>query len=593
MQQGAAQGQTIVAASGDSGSTACFVSPTTTNPTLAVQQALAVSYPSSSQYVTGVGGTEVDSTSDGGAYVTSGTPYWSSAQGSTDSITSALQHLPEVVWNDTVLSIQNGLGLSATGGGVSTLFTKPAWQTGVPGIPADGHRDVPDVALYASPDFVGYLFCTSDQSDWNTTIPPLQQGSCDSGFRDSATGALTVAGGTSFATPIFAGMVAILNQQKGYVSGAGLLNPTLYTLASNSATYASAFHDITTGNNFCPISVGSSFCSSSSGATSKYSAGVGYDLTTGLGSVDLANLAGVTGWPVGPTGVIGTTTSVSASNSSPNVGDNVTFTITAASITGSTVPTGTVKLSIDGGGTSYSDTSGTTATATLSNGTATYTTSFTTSGDHQLVAQYEGDVTHAASTGVASVTIQGSTFTMAATSVSVSQGASGSTTITVTPAKGYTGMVNIAPSSNTASFCYSTTSASVTGTAAVTASMSIDTNLNDCATGAAVRGHGMHLYRPSGKTPGPAHQPAGSTMRGAIGLAGLFFAGLIGWRFRRSRIVACMLALGFLGLALSGCGGGSSNSNDTPKGSYTVTLTGQDSATASITASTNLTLTVN
>ncbi len=182
---------------------------------------------------------------------------------------------------------------------------------------------------------------------------------------------------------------------------------------------------------------------------------------------------------------------------------------------------------------------------------------------------------------------------MAATSVSISQGATGSSTITVTPKNGYKGTVNITPSSNNASFCYSTTTAVISGTAAATASMTIDTNLDDCG-GAAVRGHGMHLYRPSGTTARPAHHPAASTTRGAIGLAGLFFAGLIGWRFRRSRIVACMLALGFLGLALSGCGGGgSSNSNDTPKGTYTITLTGQDSATSTITASTSFTLTVN
>lgn len=589
MQQGAAQGQSIIAASGDSGSTACFVSPTTTNPTLAVQQALAVSYPSSSQYATAVGGTEIDSTSNNSAYITSGTAYWSGQQ-STDSITSALQYLPEIVWNDSALSINNGGGLSATGGGVSALFPKPAWQTGVPGIPADSHRDVPDVALYSSPDYVGYLFCTSDQSAWNTG----QTGSCTNGFRDPS-GLLTVAGGTSFATPIFAGMVALLNEQKGYVSGAGLLNPTLYTLASNSATYASAFHDITVGDNTCPAAAGSSFCSTSSGATTKYSAGVGYDLTTGIGSVDLANLAGV--WPAATTTLIGTNTAVSASSATPNAGDNVTFTITVASTTGSTVPTGTVNLSIDGGGTSYKDpTSGTTTTATLtSNGTATYTTSFANAGAHQVVAQYAGDSTHAASTGVVSVTVPGSgtgTFTMSATPVSVKQGASGSTTITVTPATGYKGTVEIAPSSNNASFCYSDTSATVTGTTAVTASMTIDTNLDDCG-GDAVRSHGLHLYRPSGITTRPAHHPAGTTTRAAIGLAGLFFAGLVGWRFRRSRIVACMLALGFLGLALSGCGGGSSNSDDTQKGTYTVTLTGQDQTTSSISASTNFTLTVN
>ncbi len=586
MAQGATQGQTIVAASGDSGSTACYVSPTTTNPTLAVQQALAVSYPASSQYATAVGGTEISQSNS--AYYTQGQGYWAS-QTSTDVITSALKYLPEVVWNDTLLSVQNGGGLSATGGGPSALFSKPSWQTGVAGIPADSKRDVPDVALYSSPEYVAYLFCTSDQSDWGTS----QQGSCTSGFRDSVTGALTVAGGTSFATPIFAGMVAILNQQKGYVGGAGLINPTLYTLASNGTTYASAFHDITTGNNFCPSAAGSSYCAGS--ATSNYSATTGYDLTTGLGSVDLANLAGV--WPASTSTLIGTTTSVAASNNSPNTSENITFTITVAPTTGSSVATGSVTLSVDGAGTSYG--SGSTTTATLtSNGTATYTTSFATAGIHQLVAQYPGDSTHAASTGVVSVTVQGSssntgTFTMSATSVSISQGGTGSSTVTVTPANGYKGTVNITPSSSNASFCYSTTTAVVSGTTAATASMSIDTNLDDCG-GDAVRSHGMHLYRGSNAKAQHTRQPATSA-RGVFGIAGLFFAGLIGWRFRRSRLVACVLALGFLGLALSGCGGGgSSNSDDTPKGTYTITLTGQDANSSTIpTATTTFTLTVN
>ncbi len=597
MSQGAAQGQTIVAASGDSGSTACFISPTTTNPTLTVQQALAVNYPSSSQYVTAVGGTEISQSNS--AYYTQGSAYWSAKSASADTITSALQYIPEVVWNDSQLSVQAGGSLSATGGGVSALFTKPAWQAGVSGIPADGKRDVPDVALYSSPEFVAYLYCTSDQSDWNLTSPPIQQASCNSGFRDSASQDLTLAGGTSFATPIFAGMVAILNQQKGYVSGQGLMNPTLYQLASNATTYASAFHDVTTGNNFCPSALGSTYCSSTSGAETNYAAGVGYDLTTGLGSIDLNNLATATGWPTATT-LIGTATTVAASSNSPNVNTSVTFTITVAASSGTSSPTGSVNLSIDGGGTKYSDpASGTTASVTLTgNGTATYSTPFTTAGIHQIVAQYPGDSTHAASTGVVSVAVQGSssntgTFKLSATAISVSQGSAGTTTITVTPANGYKGTVNITPASSNSSFCYSATSAVVSGTSAVTANMTIDTNLLNCG-GAAVRSRGMRLYRAGNTKAQLTHQPAVSIARAAFGLAGIFFAGLLGWRFRRSRLIACVLALGFIGFTLAGCGGGgsSSNTNDTAKGTYTVTLTGQDSATSSITATTTFTLTV-
>ena len=62
------------------------------------------------------------------------------------TLASATEYLPEMAWNDTPL----GNGIGATGGGVSTLFAKPWWQTG-PGVPSDGARDVPDVALAAWP----------------------------------------------------------------------------------------------------------------------------------------------------------------------------------------------------------------------------------------------------------------------------------------------------------------------------------------------------------------------------------------------------------------------------------------------------------
>jgi subtilase family serine protease len=595
MSQAAAQGQTVVAAAGDSGSTACYIGSSTTPPALSLQQVLAVNYPASSAFVTGIGGTEISSTN--AAYMTAGSAYWSGnptppAGGVPDIDPSALQYLPEVVWNDSVLSFQNGGGLSATGGGASAFFSKPPWQTGVPGIPADSKRDVPDVSLYSSPNSVGYLFCTSDQTNWNMG----QTASCSngSGFRDANTGALTVAGGTSFATPIFAGMIAIINQAKGYVSGQGLMNTSLYTLAANSGTYATAFHDITSGNNECPSSLGSSFCTGP--ATSSYAAGAGYDLATGLGSVDLNNLVNATGWPAA-TKLIGTTTTVAASTPSPAINTQVTFTITVAPQTGSAMPTGSVTISVDGAGTPYG-TGSTTSVALGANGTAIYQTTFTTAGNHQVVAQFAGDTTFAGSAGVASVNVPApstpGTFTMSATNISVSQGAMGTSTITVTPAGGYKGTINILPSASNASFCYSATQAVVSGTIAVTSTLTIDTNLLDCQ-GASIKSHGMRLFSAGGRKAQTIPRSAPSIMRSAIGIAGIFFAGLIGWRFRRSRLVASMIVLGMLGFVLSGCGGGgsSNNNNDTPKGTYTVTLTGQDSTTSTITANTNMTLTVN
>jgi subtilase family serine protease len=598
-QQAATQGQSIVAASGDAGSSGCYVSPTTTNPTLAAQEALAVSYPASSQYVTGVGGTEITSASD-----TAGNQYWE-AKGSSDEITSLLAYIPEVAWNDDAAAITAGAtSLSATGGGISTLYTKsPTWQAGVPGIPATPGRYVPDVSFYASPDLPGYLFCTSDTSDWNTG----QTASCTSGFRDSSTQDLTVAGGTSFSTPIFAGMVAILNQDKGYVSGQGLLNPTLYSLAANSTTYAAAFNDITTGNNECPSSAGSSYCSTASEGS--YTTGTGYDPVTGLGSVNLSALAAA--WPASTSTLIGTTTTVSATTTTPASGANDTITITVASSTGSTTPTGSISLSIDGGGTSYSS-SGSVVPLTLgSGGTVTYTANFTTAGVHTLVAQYAGDTTHAASTGTVAITIAGSssgkgTFALAATPLTVSQGNSGSSTITVTPSGGYTGTVYLTFSSSNDSaltnLCYEFTttlssgdgSVSVTGTAPVTTQLTFDTNAADCVSAAVAKSgkHAMHRFGPvktsQNNLPGRNPAPLG------IAFAGLLLAGFLGRHSRKFRGLAAVIGLLAIGLGLSACGGGSSSTSvsDPPKGTYTITVTGQDSATATITGTTTFTFTI-
>ncbi|MGB6973166.1 MAG: protease pro-enzyme activation domain-containing protein [Terracidiphilus sp.] len=597
--QAAAQGQTMVAASGDQGSTACFVSPTTTSPTLAVQEALSVNYPASSAYVTAVGGTEITSAND-----VAGNSYFS-AEGANDAITSVLKYIPEVAWNDD----DSTYGLGATGGGLSTIISRPSWQTGVPGLPSGTFRAVPDISLYSSPNNPGYLYCTSDTSDWNSG----QAASCNSGFRDASSGDLTIAGGTSFAAPIFAGMVAILNQKAGYTSGHGLVNPALYTLASNAGTYSSAFHDIIAGGplgatgtgNQC-LAAGSNYCSSSSGGTTKYGTTSGYDLATGLGSFDFAALAGV--WPANSAALIGTTTTVAASNSAPNSGDNVTFTITVAPDSGTVAPTGSVTLVIDGGPTLGGST--TTAALTVSGSAAstTYTTSFIAAGGHSVVAQYSGNSTFDVSSGAASVTIGGSGsgtggFVLGATDVSIARGSTGSSTITVTPQGGYTGAVflNFDTSNDTAlaNLCYefSTTlsngdgAVAIVNTNSVSTDLIFDSNASDCASGGVAKPNGRTFHRLGAlhtrasnhpRSPGPL--PAG------IAFAGLLLAGFLGRASRRFRTLAMLLLLVSIGFGLSSCGG--SGVSNPPKGTYTVTVTGQDSATASIMASTTFTLTI-
>src|SRR6185312_9951344 len=170
--------------------------------------------------------------------------YWKATNDASNG--SAFSYIPETSWNDTTFDIANGGTFSASGGGASTIFSKPTWQTGA-GVPKDSKRDVPDVALNASADHDGYLLCS--------------QGNCTNGFRDSA-GNLSLVGGTSVGAPTFAGIVTLLNEATKS-GGLGNINPTLYTLAASTPA---AFHDITTGNNNVPCTVGTPDCVANSSA---------------------------------------------------------------------------------------------------------------------------------------------------------------------------------------------------------------------------------------------------------------------------------------------------------------------------------------
>ncbi|MFZ0270394.1 MAG: S53 family peptidase [Acidobacteriaceae bacterium] len=500
MEQGASQGQTVVAASGDAGSTACY-DPTAKNPVTAAMEVLAVNYPASSAYAVGVGGTEFPAAD----VAASNTTYWKSASGS-DLISSALSYIPEQAWNDDSASIGQQYGaqyaLSASGGGASASgFTaRPTWQTGVPGIASGNSRLVPDVSLSSSPDNAPYLYCTSDTSSWVSG----QKASCNSGFRDSATQDLTAAGGTSFATPIFAGMLAIIAQKENS-SGLGVADKTLYSLAANSSTYASAFHDITSGGNQC--TAGSSYCSSA--GASEYPATTGYDEVTGLGSVDFNNL--MTAWSGGTGGGGG-----------------------------------------GGGG----------------------------SGTGSAV------------------------FALSATNVTVNQGSSGASTVSVVSQNSYAGTVGFTVTSTSTSLntygCYTIANTAVTANGTATPTLTIYTSQSSC-TGVS----GVHSFaRLAGTRAAASHDngPLGHT----IPIGATAFAGVLLLGFRKSRkvwsLLSCFLVIVALGFA-AGCGSSSgstpastssgSTSTDVAAGTYTLTVIGADTTTASITASTTLTLTVN
>jgi uncharacterized protein (TIGR03437 family) len=245
-----AQGMTWLAASGDSGAADCE-----DIGAAVAQNGLAVDAPSSIPEVTGMGGTTLNE--QGGSY-------WNSTNDANSA--SALSYIPEKVWNDTSI---DGM-LSASGGGMSIFFPRPAWQTGS-GVPADAFRHVPDLALSSSVDHDGYYVFSGGSSAYY--------------------------GGTSVAAPSMAGIVALLSQYLVSTGsqkkpGVGNINPTLYRLAQSNP---SAFHDVTVGDNMVPCASGSVACTNGQyGHTS----GPGYDNATGLGSPDAFNL--VHAWSSSP-----------------------------------------------------------------------------------------------------------------------------------------------------------------------------------------------------------------------------------------------------------------------------------------------------
>ncbi|MBV9612084.1 MAG: RICIN domain-containing protein [Acidobacteriaceae bacterium] len=261
-QQAAAQGITYIVAAGDTGSANCdsFSEETATGP-------LSVNILASTPYTIAVGGTQFYDT-------TNYSQYWNSQAGS--NYASALSYIPEDVWNANCSGSSCGsMDIFAGGGGRSQFFSKPSWQTGVPGIPNDGARDVPDVSLNAA-GHTPYLLCI--------------RGSCSPN-----NGQISFSGvyGTSASAPAFAGIMTLVNQKTG--SRQGQADSVLYALAaaenfsgcdaSNGFPASTCiFNDVTVGTNAVPGEAG--YLTGSE----NYIAGTGYDLASGLGSVNVANL---------------------------------------------------------------------------------------------------------------------------------------------------------------------------------------------------------------------------------------------------------------------------------------------------------------
>lgn len=585
--QGAVQGQSIITPAGDNGSPDCEGVPPTTQ-----QNALAVDFPASSQYVTAMGGSEFPSADVCNINCPASSPfpstYWQAANG-TDVIGSALQYIPEQAWNDdsppdNTTNPPTPANLSSGGGGISAFTARPSWQATLPGPGISGSmRLVPDIALSASPNNAGYLYCTSDTSAW----APGQNASCDSGFRDSSSLALTAAGGTSFDAPIFAGLVAIINEKEKVEQGP--LNQTLYSLAANSTTYKSAFHDITTGNNNCSAA-GSTVCSGS--AMTQYSAGTGYDLATGLGSIDFNNL--LSAWPAqaGST-LTRSSTSIAAASNPAIVGTGDTITIDVTPASGSGTPTGTVKLWISDGTVGSTPT---TTTVTLSNGSTTYSFVASQAGTHTIRAIYSGDSTFASSS--ATSVIGNQSFRLTSTSPAIVVPSAGSSTITIEPQEGYTGSISwtITSSPPFTNGCYSLSNATVSSpTTPVTATLTINTNAASCGGAAMIKGPGKSG---SAIVAARGSKSLQHTSRFGLAMGTLLFAGVLVFGSRKSRVLGSTPLIVALTLALPGCGGGSSSpvnkggSSTVAPGTYTLTVVGTDTAMSNISGSTAVSVTV-
>lgn len=419
-EQAAAQGITVIVSSGDNGSAGC--DNFSANPPTPASKGLAVSGLASTPFNVSVGGTDFNQ-------INTWSNYWNSTN---DSVTgaSAKSYIPETPWNESCAQLgltgcgstapQGSINIVAGSGGPSKVNGKPKWQMGVNGVPNDSHRDQPDISLFASPAFTGsaYLYCQKDL----TSVPACNL--------NSSTYTFQLIGGTSAAAPAFAGIMALVSQYAaahGGTSRQGNANITLYALAKKSgASCASSvseaanciFNDVTSGNSYLATKYGKSVgtnsvpckggtlnCSStiattngvlvdpSHTTTEAWTAAAGYDMATGLGSMNVNNL--VTNW--GSASTIATSTTLSLS---PTTGithgtnENVSVTVNVKPTSGTGVPTGDVALlaTMSDGSTLGLD------GFTLSNGSvSSVKTQSLPGGTYKVYAHYAGDGSNAPS----------------------------------------------------------------------------------------------------------------------------------------------------------------------------------------------------
>ncbi|HUK32230.1 MAG TPA: S53 family peptidase [Candidatus Acidoferrum sp.] len=335
------EGVSVFVSSGDEGAASCDAD--TTHAT----HGIGVSAFASTPYNVAVGGTDFAD-----SYLGTNAAYWNAVN--TTYYASAMSYIPEIPWNDSCASalITSALGYAepygstgacnhspgntqfrttasgsggpsgcatgapngATPGVVSNTcagYAKPSWQSMV-GNPSDGVRDIPDVSLFAANGIWGhyYVYCWSDTGNGGTAC---------TGAPSSWAGA----GGTSFSSPIMAGIQALVNQKTN--SRHGNPNSIYYQIAAseygaggsstcNSSNVVSrrglanacTFYDVTLGdmdvnctttnNCYRPSGTNGVLSTSDAAYDPAYKTSVGWDFATGIGTVNAYNLVYNTAW---------------------------------------------------------------------------------------------------------------------------------------------------------------------------------------------------------------------------------------------------------------------------------------------------------
>ena len=328
--QAASQGITACVSTGDSGPAGCNGGSDTSG-----SSGYGVNGLASTPYDVAVGATQLSTSSS----------YW-------DANGNAISYTPETPWNESG-SVSGGSGLWSTSSGASSTYAKPSWQV-APGVPSTSHRYLPDVCLDGSDMFWGNY-----------------------GMLVYSQGAMATTGGTSAASPSFAGVMALVVQKYGRQGNA---NTKLYSLGN--AQYANGgpavFHDITSGNNNVPGLTG-------------FSAATGWDEVTGLGTPDVNAL--VNNW----NGTVTPPNTVTASITTP--AGNVTI---ASGTAQSFVGTGTDSST--SATLTYAWTFGDGATGTGATASHTYTNTGTTAATYTATLKVT-DNTGVANTATRTITV--------------------------------------------------------------------------------------------------------------------------------------------------------------------------------------------